>query len=262
MIKVNIAALPPTLIESELFGHEKGAFTGATAQRIGRFELACGGTLFIDEIGDLPVELQAKLLRAVQEGEFERLGSSRTLRADARIIAATHHDLEAAAREGRFRRDLLFRLSVFPIRIPPLRERRGDIAALAWHFVSRKQAKLGRAIERITPRTLAALEGYDWPGNVRELENVIERALVLSTGPVLDEGTILASTRRVAQVGGTNDTLKAAERAHLLRVLEDSRWKINGEGNAAERLGLHPSTLRLRMQKLGIRRPDRSLSPG
>ena len=153
LIAVNVAALPPTLIESELFGHEKGAFTGALTQRIGRFELARGGTLFIDEIGDLPLELQAKLLRVLQEGEFERLGSSRTLSTDARIVAATHHDLEAAAREGRFRSDLLFRLSVFPIRVPPLRERRKDIAALAWHFVSRKQAKLGRSIERITPRS-------------------------------------------------------------------------------------------------------------
>jgi transcriptional regulator with GAF, ATPase, and Fis domain len=256
MVRVNIAALPPTLIESELFGHEKGAFTGASTQRIGRFELARGGTLFIDEIGDLPVELQAKLLRAVQEGEFERLGSSRTLRADARIIAATHHDLEAAARKGTFRRDLLFRLSVFPIRIPPLRERRRDIPALAWHLVARKQATLGRVIKRITPRAMTALEAYDWPGNVRELENVIERALVLSSGPVLDEGTIVASTRRGTEIAGAGDTLEAAERAHLLRVLEESRWRINGAGNAAERLGLHPSTLRLRMQKLGIRRPE------
>ena len=256
LVTLNVAALPPTLIESELFGHEKGAFTGALSQRIGRFELARGGTLFIDEIGELPPELQAKLLRVLQEGEFERLGSSRTMRTDARIVAATHRDLEAAVRAGRFRADLLFRLSVFPIRVPPLRERRKDIAALAWHFVSRKQAKLERSIERITPRSLAALEAYDWPGNVRELENVIERALVLSAGPVLDEETILASTRRASGIVGATDTLEAAERAHLLRVLEESRWKINGRGNAAERLGLHPSTLRLRMQKLGIRRPE------
>jgi len=260
MISVNIAALPATLIESELFGHERGAFTGASAQRIGRFELARGGTLFIDEIGDLPPELQAKLLRAVQDGEFERLGSSRTLHADVRIIVATHHDLERAARAGRFRRDLLFRLSVFPIDVPPLRERREDIAPLAWHFVARKQATLGRSIERITPRTLAALRDYDWPGNVRELENVIERALVLTSGPVLDEGTILASTRRGGAPVPADDTLAAIERAHLCRVLEDACWKINGSGNAAERLGLHPSTLRLRMQKLGIRRPGPSAS--
>ncbi|MCU0225717.1 MAG: sigma 54-interacting transcriptional regulator, partial [Acidobacteria bacterium] len=195
------------------------------------------------------------LLRVLQEGEFERLGSSRTMRTDARIVAATHRDLEAAVRAGRFRADLLFRLSVFPIRIPPLRERRGDIAALAWHFVSRKQARLGRSIERIAPRSLAALEAYDWPGNVRELENVIERALVLSAGPVLDEETILSSTHRAAAAPGGGDTLRGAERVHVLRVLEESRWKINGAGNAADRLGLHPSTLRLRMQKLGIRRP-------
>jgi transcriptional regulator with GAF, ATPase, and Fis domain len=258
---VNCAALPPTLIESELFGHEKGAFTGAVAAKIGRFELADGGTLFLDEIGELPLDLQPKLLRVLQAGEFERVGGSRTHRVDVRIIAATNRDLARAIAEGRFREDLYYRLSAFPIAVPPLRDRREDIPLLVWAIIERRQATLGRRIERVPQRVMDALARRAWPGNVRELENVIERALILSTGPTLAlEEFFSASGGGSARPGA--DRLEHVEREHIRQVLERCQWRINGPGHAAELLGLHPNTLRSRMAKLGIRRPARPAAPG
>jgi formate hydrogenlyase transcriptional activator len=256
-IAVNCAALPATLVESELFGHEKGAFTGAAQAKPGRFELADGGTLFLDEIGDLGRALQAKLLRALQDGEIQRLGATRARRVDVRVIAATNRDLEQALREGRFRDDLYYRLSVFPIELPPLRERRDDIPLLVWYFIQSRQRSLGRAVERVPRAAMDALQAYDWPGNVRELQNVIERALILSRGPALR----LHEAFQVRHTAGPTaplpvaDTLRAAERAHILGVLERCRWRIEGRSQAAERLGLKPSTLRNRMKKLSIQRP-------
>jgi transcriptional regulator with GAF, ATPase, and Fis domain len=251
-VKVNCAALPSTLIESELFGHEKGAFTGATATRPGRFELADGGTLFLDEIAELPLDLQPKLLRVLQDGEFERVGGTRTHKADVRVVAATNRDLIRAIGEGRFRDDLYYRVATFPIHIPPLRDRREDIPLLVWSIIEHRQAALGRRIDTIPRRVMDALTRYDWPGNVRELENVIERALILSPGSVLRLVEPLAARMR-----STPDRLNENEREHILRILDRCRWRINGEGNAAAVLGLRPSTLRSRMQKLGIRRPAR-----
>ena len=260
LVTVNCAALPPTLIESELFGHEKGAFTGATAAKLGRFELADGGTLFLDEIGELPVDLQPKLLRVLQAGEFERLGGTRTLQVDVRIIAATNRDLTRALAEGRFREDLYYRLSVFPIAVPPLRDRREDIPLLVWAIIERRQAALDRRIERVPQRVMDALVRYAWPGNVRELENVIERALILSTGSTLAlEESFSASGGRHARPGA--ERLDHIEREHIRRVLERCDWRINGPGHAADVLGLHPNTLRSRMAKLGIRRPARRAEP-
>ena len=255
LIAVNCAALPPTLIESELFGHEKGAFTGATHARPGRFELADGSTLFLDEIGDLELALQSKLLRALQGGEIQRLGSSRTSKANVRIIASTNRDLEGAMQEGRFRADLYYRLGVFPIEVPPLRERREDIPLLVWHFIQSRQRSLGRLVKQIAPGGMDALVAYDWPGNVRELQNVIERSLILSNGPTLrlDEAFGAARPARGAR-GAHADSLRDTERAHIVGVLERCRWTIEGRGQAADRLGLRPSTLRNRMRKLGIRR--------
>jgi PAS domain S-box-containing protein len=255
LVKVNCAALPAPLIESELFGHEKGAFTGAAAQRTGRFEVADGGTIFLDEIGDLPMELQVKLLRVLQEGEFERVGSTSTLTVDVRVIAATNRNLERGVREGTFRSDLYYRLGVFPVTLPPLRERREDIPSLVWHFVKRHQHKMGKTIETVSQSVMSSLQEYEWPGNVRELENVIERAMILSPGSTLivDEAFTAAVSDpsfRVPQRG-----LNEVERRHIVEVLDECRWKIKGRGNAAERLGLKPSTLRDRMKKLGITRP-------
>jgi PAS domain S-box-containing protein len=257
LVKVNCAALPAGLIESELFGHEKGAFTGAVARKMGRFELADGGTIFLDEIGDLPLDLQAKLLRILQDGEFERVGGSHTLKVDVRVIAATNRELEPALREGRFRSDLFYRLNVFPINVPPLRERKDDIPLLARHFLRRYAAKMGKTIDALPPETLGRLLDYDWPGNVRELENVIERAVILSTGPELELGEPLGSAAVAGDADGDITTLDEAQRRHMLRVLEASGWRIRGEGGAAERLGLPPTTLESRMARLGIRRPDR-----
>jgi transcriptional regulator with GAF, ATPase, and Fis domain len=257
LVKVNCAALPPTLIESELFGHEKGAFTGATATRPGRFELADGGTLFLDEIAELPLELQPKLLRVLQDGAFERVGGARTLKVDVRVVAATNRDLVRAMGEGRFREDLYYRVATFPIHVPPLRDRREDIPLLVWSIIECRQVALGRRIDTIPKRVMDALAHYDWPGNVRELQNVIERALILSPGPVLRLTEPLAARMR-----STPDRLDENEREHILRILERCRWRINGEGNAAAVLGLEPSTLRSRMQKLGIRRPTRPPVPG
>jgi formate hydrogenlyase transcriptional activator len=251
-VRVNCAALPPTLIESELFGHERGAFTGAVGTRQGRFELAHHGTLFLDEIGDLPADVQAKLLRVLQEGEFERVGSSQSRRVDVRVVAATHHDLDAAVKEGRFRPDLYYRLNVFPIALPPLRARIEDIERLVWFFVNRRQRALNRRITTIPPAVLAALQQHSWPGNVRELQNVVERAMIHSTGDtlLLDEGPGLR-----LDASGDRGTLEDVERRHIEMTLYGCRWRINGPGNAADTLGLHPNTLRFRMKKLGIERP-------
>jgi len=261
LVKVNCAALPSGLVESELFGHEKGAFTGAGTSRAGRFEVADRGTLFLDEVGDLPLDAQAKLLRVLQEGEFERLGSSRTRKVDVRLIAATHRNLEAEAQAGRFRDDLYYRLSVFPIQIPPLRERRDDIEPLVWFFIHRRQKEMERRIETIPPESLDGLRRYDWPGNVRELENVVERAMILSSGETLQlEGAFQPAAPPVPAPAGRD--LDAVQRAHIEAVLAECDWKINGPGNAAERLALHPNTLRFRMKKLGITRPSGRMHGG
>jgi transcriptional regulator with GAF, ATPase, and Fis domain len=249
LVCVNCAALPAALIESELFGYERGAFTGADAQRIGRFELAHHGTLFLDEIGDLPLEMQGKLLRALQERAFERLGSSQTRTVEVRIIAATHRDLKAAAAAGQFRQDLYYRVSVFPIRLPPLRDRLEDIPALVWHIIRKRQYAIRRAITIVPDDVIAALQARAWPGNVRELENVIERALIHSTDHVLR-----LSEEDVDGTVHVPETLLSVQRARIEEVLERCNWRINGRGNAAERLGLHPNTLRFRIKKLGIER--------
>ena len=260
-VAVNCAALPGTLVESELFGHEKGAFTGAIARRLGRFEQADGGTLFLDEVGELPLETQAKMLRVLQSGEFERVGGGRSLKTDVRIIAASNRDLEQAVREGRFRSDLYHRLAIFPIHLAPLRERREDIPLLAAYLVTRKARRLGRKMDALAPAVIDRLTRYDWPGNVRELENVLERAIILSPGPALClEAIQLSPEGRPAlafgsPAGGDCDTLQACERAHILQICQASGWKIKGLDGAARRLGLNPGTLYARMKKLGIRRP-------
>jgi len=277
LVALNCAALPPTLIESELFGHERGAFTGASARRVGRFELAHRGTIFLDEIGDLPLDLQAKLLRVLESGECQRVGSSDAFKVDVRVIAATNRDLQQEIDKGTFRLDLYYRLSVFPIHLPPLRERREDIPPLVSYLVRKKAPKLGKLIDRIPRDVLDELAQYDWPGNVRELENVIERAVILSPGPALALGDTIraASDRRPAgepaamQADDRSSwTLEQAERDHILRVCKACGWKIKGSGGAAERLGLNASTLYFRMKKLGITRPgdtprrDESAAPG
>ena len=256
---MNCAALPPTLIESELFGHEKGAFTGAVSRKIGRFELAHGGTLFLDEIGELPLALQSKLLRVLQEGEFERVGSAVTQRVDVRLITASNRNLAEAARDGTFRSDLYYRLRVFPIELPPLRRRKGDIPLLVWHFLGHLARTVGKKIERVPAATMDRLTAYDWPGNIRELRNVLERAVVLSAGPVLrlDEfgEHLQAAAGPAAAVGVAARTLEDVEREHILRTLESCDWRVRGVGNAAARLKLNPNTLYSRMKKLGIQRP-------
>ena len=277
LIKVNCAALPVGLIESELFGHEKGAFTGANERRIGRFELANGGTIFLDEIGELPQETQVKLLRVLQEREFERLGGRQTLRVDVRVIAATNRDLPAAIAEGTFRQDLYYRLNVFPVRIPPLRERREDIPLLVHWFTRRFAGKIGRRVDRVPRQTMDRLIAYAWPGNVRELENVIERAVILSTGfelevapELLPPSVVVPPKARAAAEplgaapathpddgtsGGPQDaSLEAIERGHIVAALRETGWRIDGPTGAARLLELNPSTLRSRMKKLGIRR--------
>jgi formate hydrogenlyase transcriptional activator len=253
LVTVNCAALPGTLIESELFGHEKGAFTGAISRQLGRFELADGGTLVLDEIGELPLELQAKLLRVLEEGAFERLGTSATRTVNVRVLAVTNRDLAQAVAEGCFRADLYYRLNVFPLRMPPLRERRQDIPLLVWSYIRRSQWRLGKRIERVPQRVMAALTAYAWPGNVRQLHNVLEHALIVSPGAtlVLDEREFAATTHLRA----AGQTLAEVERAYICSVLEACAWRIKGVNQAAERLGLKPSTLRSRMKKLGIVRP-------
>ncbi len=256
LLKVNCAALPSGLIESELFGHEKGAFTGAVARKLGRFELADGGTIFLDEVGDLPLELQAKLLRVLQEGEFERVGGTNTLTTDARVIAATNRDLETAVAEGAFRADLFYRLNIFPIRIPSLRERVEDIPQLVLHFAVEYATRMGRKIETIPKSTMNALLSYHWPGNVRELQNVIERGVILSVsrGGQLDLGDWLP-----AQTAAATHTplisLREIERHHIIEVLKATRWRVRGKDGAAQILDLKPTTLESRMKKLEIRRP-------
>ncbi len=255
LITVNCGALPPSLIESELFGHERGAFTGADSRRVGRFEMADGGTLFLDEIGELSPDLQVKLLRVLQEGEFQRLGSSKTLKTDVRVIAATNRDLESAVADGVWREDLYYRLNVFPIAVPPLRDRKEDIPVLVEAFVARFTAKTGRSITRITQGALDRLAAYSWPGNVRELENVIERAVITSTGSTLLLADQLEPRADAPVAADLRRTLEDVEQEHLRRVLEDRKWRIEGERGAAAVLGMNPSTLRARLRKHGIRRP-------
>ena len=254
LVKVNCAALPPTLIESELFGHEKGAFTGALTRKMGRFELADAGTIFLDEIGELPLDLQAKLLRVLQDGTFERLGSVQTTTVDVRVIAATNRHLVQQVAAGHFREDLYYRLNVFPVTLPPLRERREDIPLLVWYFIAKCQGKLGKPIERIPERAMATLVAYHWPGNIRELANVIERAIILSPGTTLVVDEALGSSELADPSILSTQPLEEVERVHILAVLDACQWRIKGEGQAAERLGLHPSTLYSRMKKLGIER--------
>ena len=254
-IKLNCAAIPLDLLESELFGHEKGAFTGAIVQKLGRFELADKGTLFLDEVGDIPPSLQPKLLRILQEQEFERLGSSRTHRVDVRLVAATHRDLAGMVKNGEFRSDLYFRLNVFPVQLPPLRERREDIPALVAHFVEFLGRRVGRQIDHIPEETMLDLCSYDWPGNIRELQNLIERALILSEGGVLPNPMLTAGVQRVSMVTPPT-TLMDSERALILRTLDAAGWVIGGREGAAARLGLKRTTLIYKMQRHGISRPS------
>ena len=252
MIKVNCAALPPTLIESELFGREKGAFTGALSKQIGRFELADASTIFLDEIDSLPLELQAKLLRVLESGEFERLGSPRTVKVDVRIISATNRDLARVVSEGGFREDLYYRLNVFQITVPPLRERREDILPLVWSFVQEFSKRMGKRIESIPQKDVEALQAYPWPGNVRELRNVTERAMIITTGPVLH-----LDVPKIAQSGADQSgTLEEVEKRHIIEALNTTGWRVSGKDGAAEILGINPKTLESRMQRLGIQRSN------
>ncbi len=255
LVKVNCAALPAPLIETELFGREKGAYTGALARQMGRFEIADGSTIFLDEIGDLPIELQTKLLRVLQSGEFERVGSTQTIRVDVRVIAATNRDLAAAVEAGEFREDLYYRLNVFPIVLPALRDRPEDIPTLAWAFVKEFSEAMAKPVDHIAPDSMAALQAYSWPGNVRELRNIIERAMILSRETTLQISLGRSASPRAAESQPAT-TLRDSERAHILRALEQSGWRIRGSGGAAERLDLKPTTLEARMVRLGIRRPD------
>jgi formate hydrogenlyase transcriptional activator len=256
-VKLNCAAIPTGLLESELFGHEKGAFTGAISQRIGRFELANRGTVFLDEVGEIPLELQPKLLRVLQEREFERLGSTRTLRTDARLIAATNRDLAAFVDEQKFRQDLFYRLNVFPIVVPPLRDRREDIPMLVRHFAQQFARRMKKNVETIPTETMEALTRYDWPGNIRELQNLIERAVILTNGSTLDVPIAALNGRRPTSPEASVQarTLEDADRRHIVAALERANWVIAGPNGAAASLGVKRSTLQFRMRKLGIVRP-------
>ena len=254
LITVNCAALPGNLIESELFGREKGAFTGADTRQVGRFEIANGSTICLDEIGELPLELQAKLLRVIQHNEFERLGSSHTIKVDVRIVATTNRDLEEEVRKGRFRQDLYYRLNVFPVTVPPLRQRKDDIPLMVQAFVERYSKKLGKQITSIQKETMKALQDYPWPGNVRELESIIERAVILCPGPVLHLTDKLEISS--PSLSSTVRTLEETERNQISKILSEAKWRIEGKNGAAAILGIHPSTLRARMHKLEIVRPE------
>jgi transcriptional regulator with GAF, ATPase, and Fis domain len=253
-VKVNCAALPANLIESELFGREKGAFTGSQARQIGRFELADKGTIFLDEVGELPLELQAKLLRAVQSGEFERLGSPHTVKVDVRIIASTNRDLINEVKKGQFREDLYYRLNVFPVTVPPLRERKEDIPMMIKYFLKKFGKKIGKQIERVPYDVIKALQNYQWPGNVRELENIIERSMIISPDSTLHLADKLETSEIADHGTSQSKDLSEVERDHILQILDQTRWKIEGKKGAAEILNLNPSTLRTRMRKLGIKR--------
>jgi transcriptional regulator with GAF, ATPase, and Fis domain len=251
MVRVNCAAIPATLIESELFGRERGAFTGAFARQIGRFELADRSTIFLDEIGDLPTDVQVKLLRVLEDRKIERLGSPAPVHVDVRIVAATHRNLERRIAENAFREDLFYRLNVFPIDVPPLRERTEDIPLLVWRFVDEFSKSLNKRIESIPPDNLAALQRYSWPGNIRELRNIVERAMIVATGPELT----LALPAPAAAAARLSLRIEDVEREHIRSILENCGWRIRGAGGAADQLGLRPTTLETRMIKLGLRRP-------
>lgn len=259
IIKVNCGALPKELIEDELFGHEKGAFTSAIQSRKGRFELADGGTIFLDEIGELPLEMQPKLLRVLQNGEFERVGGQKTIRVDVRIIAATNRELQQEAQQGRFRDDLFYRLNVFPITIPPVRKRKEDLPLLINHFISSESKKYKRQLEQISKADMQRLMEYTWPGNVRELKNVIERSVIASEGNTLKLSWFLDESTH-SENGVSESTLEQIERQHIIKVMESCHWKINGDNGAAEKLDMHPNTLRSKMKKLGISRPVKDVS--
>jgi transcriptional regulator with GAF, ATPase, and Fis domain len=259
MVSVNCGAISPGLVESELFGHEKGAFTGATGRRQGRFELADGGTIFLDEIGDLSLDLQVKLLRVLQEGEFNRVGGAAPIKVNVRVIAATHRDLAAAQQAGSFRQDLYYRLNVFPLRTPPLRDRLGDLPLLVAYFVRTYAGRMGKRIDRIPEDVIEILSRHTWPGNVRELANVIERSVIVTQGETLQLAEWMTGPYQPVAVPAVelaaSGTLQDIERDHILRTLERTRWKVSGSGGAAELLNLKPTTLEARMKKLGIQRP-------
>jgi formate hydrogenlyase transcriptional activator len=253
LVKVNCGSIPAGLVESELFGHEKGAFTGATQRRIGRFELANGGTIFLDEVTELPIDTQVKLLRVLQEGEFERVGSSQTLKVDVRVIAATNRNLKEVVQNGTFRSDLFYRLNVFPLEVPALRERKDDLPLLVNFFLSRCAKKLAKEVQGVSQKSMDNLANYDWPGNIRELQNIVERAVVLASGPIVQIDESMIRSGEAVQESAL-DTLENAERNHILRALKETHWVVHGKKGAAEILGINPSTLRSRMEKLGIKR--------
>jgi formate hydrogenlyase transcriptional activator len=253
LVKVNCGSIPSGLVESELFGHERGAFTGATQQRIGRFELAHGGTIFLDEVTELPLDTQVKLLRILQEGEFERVGSSRTMKVDVRVIAATNRNLQEVVRSGAFRSDLFYRLNVFPLEVPALRERREDIPLLVNFFLGKFSKSVGKEIHGLSQKSMERLVQYGWPGNIRELQNVIERAVVLAKGAIVQIDESMLGAEASAEES-TIETLENVERSHIIRALQETQWVIHGKKGAAELLGINPSTLRSRMEKLAIKK--------